>query len=72
MKAFGKLLTIGAMIGAGYALYTAYQKSNEALEAELAGEFDDSELDEEIERTYSDIDTTEKAADETNAESEAE
>ena len=40
-----KLGLLGAACGAGYYAYKTYKKQNEELEAELAGEFDDSELE---------------------------
>jgi len=54
-----KLAVLGAAVGAGYYAYTNYKKQNDELEAELAGEFDDSELEDE-EREYSDIDVEEE------------
>ncbi len=56
-----KLGLLGAACGAGYYAYKTYKKQNEELEAELAGEFDDSELEDE-ERSYSDVDVAEDAA----------
>lgn len=58
-KGLLKLAVLGAAVGAGYYAYTNYKKQNDELEAELAGEFDDSELEEE-ERTYSDIEVAEE------------
>lgn len=55
-KVLFKLAVIGAAVGAGYYAYNNYKKKNDELEAELAGEFDDSELDEDEERSYEDID----------------